>query len=81
VKFIDEYKGYRVDDGLRWGVESICAVLSEHGALIAPSTYYDARARTPSAQNERDKRLKQQISKVHRDNYPRHPWATQSLNK
>ena len=69
MKFIDEYKGYRVDDGLRWGVESICAVLSEHDASIAPSTYYDARARTPSAQDERDERLKEQISKVHRDNY------------
>jgi hypothetical protein len=39
VKFIDEHAGRRVDDGLRWGVESICALLSEHGASISPSTY------------------------------------------
>ncbi len=26
--------------GLRWGVEPMCAVLSEHGVLISPSTYY-----------------------------------------
>jgi hypothetical protein len=28
VKFIDERKGHRVGDGLRWGVESISTVLS-----------------------------------------------------
>jgi putative transposase len=27
-------------DGLRWGVEPICRVLSEHGTPIAPSTFY-----------------------------------------
>ena len=27
--------------GLRWGVEPICAVLTEHGLPIAPSTYYE----------------------------------------
>ncbi len=27
------------------GLEPICAVLSEHGVKIAPSTYYDARGR------------------------------------
>jgi putative transposase len=69
VKFIDEHKDHRVGDGLRWGVESICTVLSEHGAAIAPSTYYDARARTPSAQDRRDEQLKEQIARVHRDNY------------
>ena len=35
--------------GLRWGVEPICQVLE-----IAPSTYYDAKARPPSARAERD---------------------------
>jgi putative transposase len=30
--------------GLRWGVEPICRVLSEHGLPIAPSSYYAARA-------------------------------------
>ena len=69
MKFIDERKGHRVGDGLQWGVESICTVLSEHGAAIAPSTYYDARARTPRAQDRRDAQLKEQIAQVHRDNY------------
>ena len=46
VKFINEHKGHRVGDHLRWGVESMCTVCSEHGAAIAPSTYYDARAHT-----------------------------------
>jgi putative transposase len=47
VKFIDEHTDHRAGDGLRWGVESICAVLSENRAAIAPSTYYDTRARAP----------------------------------
>jgi putative transposase len=69
VTFIDEHKGHRVGDGLRWGVESMCAVLSEHGATIAPSTYYASQARTPSARDRRDEQLKEQIAQVHRDNY------------
>jgi len=69
VKFIDEHAGRRVGDGLRWGVESICAVLSEHGASIAPSTYYDARTRRACAHDERDERLKEHIARVHQDNY------------
>ncbi len=57
--------------GLRWGVEPICRVLCEHGCPIAPSTYYDALARTakPSARAERDAVLKVEIVRVHRDNY------------
>ena len=47
IAFIREHKDRRVDGGLRWGVEPICAVLSEHGCRIAPSTYYE-RARTPA---------------------------------
>jgi putative transposase len=69
VKFVDEHQGHRVGEGLRWGVESICAVLSEHGAVIAPSTYYDARDRRRSARDDRDERLKEHIQRVHRDNY------------
>jgi putative transposase len=30
------------------GVEPICAVLTEHGMKIAPSTYYAAKSRPPS---------------------------------
>lgn len=32
----------------RFGVEPICAVLTEHGCKIAPSTYYAWRSRRPS---------------------------------
>jgi putative transposase len=71
VRFIDEHKDRRVGDGLRWGVEPICAVLSEHGCPIAPSTYYEARAatRVPSAQMVRDEILKDHIGRVHAANY------------
>ena len=37
VAYIDEYRE-------RFGVEPICAVLSEHGMKIAPSTYYATKA-------------------------------------
>jgi putative transposase len=36
------------------GVEPICAVLTEHGCPIAPSTYYEARRRPPSKRALRD---------------------------
>jgi putative transposase len=51
------------------GVEPICRVLSEHGMPIAPSTYYAARSRPPSARAVRDAWLKAEISRVHRDNF------------
>ena len=41
VEFIREHATTGEDGGLRWGVEPICAVLSEHGLQIAPSTYYE----------------------------------------
>jgi putative transposase len=70
VRFIDEHKGHRVGpNGLRWGVESICAVLTEHGAAIAPSTYYDAAGQLPSPQALRDQDLMVQIARVHAGNY------------
>jgi hypothetical protein len=57
--------------GLRWGVEPICRVLSEHGCLIAPSTYYAARAaeQRPSKRALRDEWLKVEITRVHAENY------------
>ena len=57
--------------GLRWGVEPICRVLSEHGCPIAPSTYYDARVRSrePCARLRRDDVLKAEIARVHAGNY------------
>jgi putative transposase len=70
VRFIAEHAD-RTDGGLRWGVEPICAVLSEHGCPIAPSTYYDARtsADRPSARQLRDAELKTEIVRVHAENY------------
>ncbi|WP_413466837.1 IS3 family transposase [Microbacterium sp. LRZ72] len=57
MTFIDEHKD-RADGGLRWGVESICAVLTQHDVRIAPSTYYDARGRQPSPRELSDERWK-----------------------
>jgi putative transposase len=77
VRFIAEHKD-RTDGGLRWGVESICAVLSEHGSKIAPSTYYDAASRRPSKRAVRDEDLRVEIARVHEANYgiygPRKVW-------
>jgi putative transposase len=48
----------------RWGVEPVCKVLQ-----IAPSTYYAAVSRQPSARQLSDDRLKPEIARVHRDNF------------
>ena len=69
VAFIREHLGHRDDDGLRWGVESICSVLTEHGCPIAPSTYYEHLARTPSVRDRRDEQLKTEITRVHEANF------------
>lgn len=51
----------------RFGVEPICRVLTEHGVPIAPSTYYAARKRAPSARAVRDAELLVEIKRVHSD--------------
>ena len=48
----------------RFGVEPICRILA-----IAPSTYYAARGRPPSARAVRDAELTERIREVHHDNY------------
>jgi putative transposase len=68
VRFIASHADHDTG-GLRWGVEPICRVLSEHDCAIAPSTYYDARARQPAARELRDERLKVEIARVHEQNY------------
>jgi len=68
VRFIAEHKD-RTDGGLRWGVESICSTLTEHGAAIATSTYYEAAARQPSRRMLRDADLKVEIARVRAANY------------
>jgi putative transposase len=54
IAFITEHKDHRVADGLRWGVEPMCAVLTEHGIAIATSTYYECAAKAVSARELRD---------------------------
>jgi putative transposase len=48
----------------RFGVEPICQLLP-----IAPSTYYAAKRRPPSARALRDEELKLEIRRVHEDNF------------
>lgn len=50
-----------------FGVEPICAVLSEHGIKIAPSTYCARQTRTPSARTVRDTGLGEEIWRVIHD--------------
>jgi len=69
VAFIHEHVGTREQEGLRWGVESICDQLTELGAKIAPATYYEHRCRRPSKQEVRDAELKPRVVKVHGENY------------
>jgi putative transposase len=69
VRFIRDHQGHREHEGLRWGVESICAVLSEHGCQIAPSTYYDRLRRPPSPRQRRDEQLHRDIRRVHAENF------------
>ena len=57
IEYIDARKG-------DFGVEPICEVLP-----IAPSTYYAARKRPPSARAVRDEQLKPEIQRVHAASY------------
>ncbi len=47
-----------------YGVEPICTVLQ-----VAPSTYYAAKTRPPSARAQEDSRLKPELLRVHRANH------------
>ena len=58
VDFIDSHRD-------RFGVEPICAVLGEHGCGIAPSTYYAAKTRPPSARAVRDEIVLEHVIRVH----------------
>jgi transposase InsO family protein len=57
ITYIDEHRE-------SFGVEPICAHLP-----IAPSTYYEARERPPSARAVRDCELKEEISRVYAENF------------
>ncbi len=54
---------------MRFGVEPICTALTSAGVPIAPSTFYAARTRPPSARSARDEELKPVIAQVHQENY------------
>ena len=69
VDFVRDHAGHREPGGLRWGVEPICAVLTEHGLKIAPSTYYEHVNKMPTVREIRDEYLLGQIRRVHADNY------------
>jgi putative transposase len=68
VRFIDEHR-HDAFDGREFGVEPICRVLTEHGAKIAPSTYWAARGRQPCPRAVRDADLTARIRAVHEANY------------
>lgn len=63
IAFIDSHKDRRTE-GLRWGVEPICAVLP-----IASQTYYAARSRPPSTRQTRDEMLAAEVLRVWEQNY------------
>jgi putative transposase len=68
VRFIEDNLG-RHDEGLRWGVESICEQLTELGCKIAPSTYYEHRGRRPTVREVRDAELRPLVAAAHAENY------------
>ena len=57
-----------VVDGREVGVEPICAVLNDAGMQIAPSSYYAAKTRPPSARAIRDAELVTDIKVAHKAN-------------
>ena len=57
MAFIDAHRD-------RFGVEPICSVLQ-----FAPSTYYAAKKRQPSARALRDAELRPEIARVHTENF------------
>ncbi len=63
MAFIDAHRT-RKSGGLRWGVEPICRTLQ-----IAPSTYYDAKGRPPSARALRDAELGPKLKVLWQRNY------------
>ena len=61
VDYIDQHRE-------RFGVEPICTVLRDAGMQIAPSTYYAAKKRPPSARAVRGAKLVVDIKTAHQAN-------------
>ncbi|WP_230883490.1 IS3 family transposase [Planomonospora sp. ID82291] len=62
VAYIEQHKE-------RFGVQPICEALKDTDAEIAPSTYYAAASRPPSARALRDEELTEEITMIHAGNY------------
>lgn len=62
IAFIDAHRDEH-------GVEPICTVLTEADVQIAPSTYYAAKTRAPSARSISDAQVDQLITATHEANY------------
>ncbi len=62
VDYIDQHRE-------RFGVEPICEVLTKAGTKIAPSSYYAAKSRPPSARAVADGQRLEVIRRVHAENY------------
>lgn len=69
MHYIDSVVSNRDGDGLRFGVEPICAQLTELGAKISPSTYYEHGDRLPTARDVRDGELRPLVVRAHAENY------------
>ena len=67
MAYIDAHR-HDVVDGRQVGVEPICAVLKKAGVQIAPSSYYAAKTRPPSARAIRDAELVSDIKVAHKAN-------------
>ena len=72
IRFIAEHKDHQVAGpdggaGLRWGVEPMCAVGSEHGVPMSASTYYEWIAKTPTRRQMRDAELVEIITAARAD--------------
>jgi len=61
VDYIDQHRD-------RFGVEPVCTVLTDAEVPIAPSTYYAAKTRPPSARAIRDAELVEDIKVAHKAN-------------
>jgi len=64
VAFIAAHSDRRSVDGLRWGVQPIWRVLTEHGCKIAPSTTTRSRREPRSARSVTDEAMLGQVRRV-----------------
>jgi putative transposase len=62
IGYIERYRNV-------FAVEPICKTLTSADVPIAPSTFYAARTRAPSARAVRDEQVGPVMARVHRENY------------